>query len=312
MTLAIAPCRPDEIETLRGLLAQPSLAQEFHALLEPGMLAQKFDDSFRDRDATLLARAGGEPVGACITFLIPRAGGGSWAAIRIGVSDPHRRLGVGSALLAEARRVIDARAIAGGLRDVMMGAWRPNLAGAAFAGRHGFRPDRIFWRMERSLAPVPEPSWPAGVELRIFDGGEPGLVDWTDAYNDSFAEHYRFVPGTLEHSRQIASAPLFLRDGLALAYLDRRCAGFCRNERAGRAGVVGVLGVARAARGIGLGRALLRWAIGYFAARDYERVELVVDGENESALALYRSEGFAVARTRDIWAKAAGPDSSAA
>ena len=30
---------------------------------------------------------------------------------------------------------------------------------------------------------------------------------------------------------------------------------------------------------------------------------LLVDGDNEGALALYRSEGFAVSRTRRIWGR---------
>ena len=38
---------------------------------------------------------------------------------------------------------------------------------------------------------------------------------------------------------------------------------------------------------------------------------LRVDGENEGALALYRSEGFAVSRTRDLWAVVLGEAVSA-
>ena len=50
-------------------------------------------------------------------------------------------------------------------------------------------------------------------------------------------------------TRQIAAAPLFLRNGLALAYRDGRCVGFCRNERVGREAEIGVLGVVPEARG---------------------------------------------------------------
>jgi len=35
-------------------------------------------------------------------------------------------------------------------------------------------------------------------------------------------------------------------------------------------------------------------------------VTLLVDGDNENALGLYRSEGFEIARTRRIWGRAAG------
>jgi ribosomal protein S18 acetylase RimI-like enzyme len=36
-------------------------------------------------------------------------------------------------------------------------------------------------------------------------------------------------------------------------------------------------------------------------------VTLVVDGENEGALRLYRSEGFEVTRTRRLWGRALDP-----
>jgi len=161
---------------------------------------------------------------------------------------------------------------------------------------------RRFWKMDCPTAGCPEPKWPSGVSMRIFDGSEPALAEWNAAYNASFAQHYHYVPSTLERARQIASAPDFPRDGLALAYRDDRCVGFCRNEWVGKEGEIGVLGVVPEARGIGLGRALLRWGVRYFGALGEAHASLRVDGENESALALYRSERFDVTRTRDLWA----------
>ena len=58
-----------------------------------------------------------------------------------------------------------------------------------------------------------------------------------------------------------------------------------------------------AARGIGLGRALLRWGVAWLERESALPVTLMVDGANEGALALYRSEGFAVTRTRRAWAR---------
>jgi mycothiol synthase len=144
--------------------------------------------------------------------------------------------------------------------------------------------------------------WPAGASPRVFDGSERALVDWNGAYNASFARHYHYVPASIELSRHIVSTPRFLRGGLGLAYREGRCVGFCGNERVGKEGEIAVLGVIPEARGIGLGRALLRWGVRYFGALGDATATLRVDGENESALALYRSEGFAVTRTRDLWA----------
>jgi ribosomal protein S18 acetylase RimI-like enzyme len=67
-----------------------------------------------------------------------------------------------------------------------------------------------------------------------------------------------------------------------------------------------MLGVVPGERTIGLGRAMLRWALAYFAGKDVDEVGLLVSGENPSALALYRSEGFEVVRTREIWDRPIG------
>jgi len=312
MSLAIASYREDDLAALRTLVHDPSLAGEFDALIESEYLDHKLADPLRDRDATLLAREGGEPAGFCIAFVLPRAEGGVWAALRIGVAEPFRRRGVASALLAAARLDLERREVAGGLHEMVMSAWRPNPTARAFAARHGFRHVRQLWQMEREAEGRSHPSWPEGVTLRVFDGGEAALAEWNQAYNAAFARHYHFVPATLELHRRIASAPLFLRDGLGLAYREGRCVGFCVNDRVGKEAEIGVLGVVPEARGIGLGRALLRWGVEWFGARGEERVTLRVDGENETALALYRSEGFTVSRTRDLWAIVPGVEATAA
>ncbi len=56
-------------------------------------------------------------------------------------------------------------------------------------------------------------------------------------------------------------------------------------------------------RGRGLGRALLHWGVTWLQARTQDPVTLMVEGENESALTLYRDTGFAVTRTRGLWVR---------
>ena len=303
MSIEISVLREEERDLVGSLAGDAALSAEFDVLAERSYLDHKLSDPLCARDCSLLARVHGELAGFTITYLLPRAEGGSWAAIRVGVAGRFQRRGIGSALHAEVRARLARRDIAGGLRAIVMSAWRPNHAAAAFAARHGYTAVRRFWKMDRPAAGCPEPAWPAGVTVRVFDGGERALADWNEAYNDSFAEHYHYVPATLELARSLAAAADFLRDGLALAYREGRCVGFCRNEWVGKEGEIGVLGVARAARGIGLGRALLRWGVRYFAALGEKHVTLRVDGENETALSLYRSEGFEVTRTRQTWAR---------
>ena len=88
-----------------------------------------------------------------------------------------------------------------------------------------------------------------------------------------------------------------------LAYDGVTVAGFCRNFVSSSAGEIATLGVAHAYQGRGLGRALLRWGARWLAHRGALPITLLVDGENESALTLYRSEGFRVERTRTMWSR---------
>jgi len=191
--------------------------------------------------------------------------------------------------------------------EIAIAAWEPLEPATAMAERLGYGHDRWFWlmRRERGAVAAPELVWPEGVESRVFDGTAPMLRDYRDAYNDSFAEHYRFVPMTLDLLRKFVDKPGFRGDGLLLAYRDGRSVGFCRNELHANRAEIGTLGTVQAARGIGLGRALLRWGVTWIERETTLPVTLLVDGENEGALALYRSEGFDVTRTRHIWARPA-------
>jgi mycothiol synthase len=303
MSVEFRPLLPGDLEALRTVVAHPSLAYEFDTLLEPEVLADKLADPFVDPACTWLGSVDGEPAGFSFAFVLPEPAGNAWAMLRIGVAEPFRRRGLGTALLETMLARLRARSITDGLRELCMSAWLPSDAALAFAARHGFHPARTFWRMERALDPVPSVAWPPGIEARTFAGGDTELADWNEVYNRSFAEHYHFVPSTVEHCRTLAAGGTFLPSGLVLTYRGGACVGFCRNEPAGRTGVVGVLGVVPEARGIGLGRALLRWAVAYFAGKDFERASLIVEGQNESALRLYLSEGFAITRTRETWAR---------
>jgi mycothiol synthase len=129
------------------------------------------------------------------------------------------------------------------------------------------------------------------------------VAEWNEVYNRSFAEHYHFVPSTVATLRERLTTQDFKRGAVTLASRGDACLGFCRTALHGRRGEIALLGVVPEARGLGLGRALLRWGVAWIERQDTDTVDLMVDGENESALALYRSEGFTVAATRDVWSR---------
>jgi mycothiol synthase len=307
MSLDIVPYDSRRLEELRALIREPALADEFEMMVPPGHLEEHLGDPHIAPASTFLGRAGDRTVGFGLAFVLPDPAGGAWTAIRIGVAEPYRRRGLGSRLFERVVERLAVLDVAGGIHELGLGAFLPNPAAEGFAARLGFEHARWFWRMGRPSAPAPEVRWPSGIELRMLDRTEDGLADYNGAYNASFAQHYHFVPSTLETLRRRVALPDTFADGVLLAYRDGRCVGFCRNERMGPIGIIGILGTVPEVRGIGLGRAMLRWAVASFGARGFPRVGLMVDGENENALALYRSEGFEIERTRRLWRRAPDP-----
>jgi mycothiol synthase len=299
MAITLHPYTEDDSKTWRTLVSDPTLAPHFDMLQGPSALEAKLQDTHLRRSRCALARLDGEPAGFCLTLVFPHPRG-SWSALRLGVVEAHRRRGVGSALLAA---TLDGLAQDGAGSDVALSGWLPNPEAAAFTAHHGFRHDRFFWKMERTSPATPEVGWPAGVEARRFDASDQAFEDWNDVYNRSFADHYRFVLTTVADCRAVLARPVQVPDGVMLVYRDDVCVGFCRTSRDRESGEVAILGVTPEARGVGLGRALLRWGVSSLLEAGAPRVTLMVDGENETALSLYRSEGFDIARKREIWVR---------
>lgn len=302
MPLVVSPGRGEELATLRAIARDASLASEFGILQEDAGFNDLMSDPFVLPALRWIARVDDTPAGFAFSFLAP-SHEGSFAMVRIGVIERFRRRGVGTALLAATGSSLEALRAEHDVRELSVSAWDPNPAAEAFAARHGFRFARNFWRMERPQGPVGTPRWPDGIVMRTFDGSERALRDFNDAYNRAFAEHYHYVRSSVEDTRITTSQHRFRGDGLALAYRGEACVGFCRNARFGEPGEVALIGTVPEARGIGLGRALLRWGVAWLQHERARPVYLMVDGENESALRLYRSESFEVVRTRIHWAR---------
>lgn len=290
---------PDE-PLLQALFDEPSIAYQYDHFTGPGGVERVFADPYIPREGMHLAFEGDALVGFAYCVLLPADS--PWAMLRGGVLPSARRRGVGRALFETLERYVRTQSIQPGIAEIAVAGWEPLDAVRHMAESHGYTHERWLWLMERprGLA-VPEPVWPAGVSVRTLDGSDAMLADWNDAYNQSFAEHYRYVPSPLEHVHELAAMPGFRPEGILLAYRDGQVVGFCRTEEHGERSEIGTLGTSPGARGIGLGRALLRWGVRWLEANTRGSITLLVDGENYGALALYQSEGFAVTRTRGLW-----------
>ena len=299
MSLVIRHWAEPDRGTLQALVSDDSLAPHFDKFQGEAGLDAKLGDPRLMRDELRLAWLDGEPAGFGVMWWLPQDHG-NWVMMRVGVHARFRRRGIGRRLAEALLERAYARRGAEPL-EVSTSAWQPNDAAEALAARLHFAHERWFWMMARPRGGAPAPAWPAGIEVTTYDGSERALAGWLEAYEDSFAEHFRHVRATLEEGRQLAAAPSFRPDGLLLAWRGGKCVGFCRCVLFESRGEIAGIGTARAARGIGLGRAMLRWGVRWLEASSPAPVTLLVDGANEGALALYRAEGFEVSRTRRIW-----------
>jgi len=293
--------RPGDRAIVAAVIQHPSLAEDFDVMQGPHAVDAWLADPFHDLTLLELAFEDGAPAGLASVFALNGRDGG-FVMMRIAVLDRFRCHGLGSRLLE--------RALAGVARrhpqvaEISTSFWLPNEAAEAFTMKHDLERVRTFWLMERPRGPIGEPAWPPGIRLAGHDGTDRQYRDIAAAYNDSFAHHYHSVQTTIEETHGIFERPGMRLDGLMLAYRGDECVGFCRGELHASRGEIAVLGTIQSARGIGLGRALLRWGVQWLERETPGRVTLLVDGQNESALSLYRSEGFALARSRAVFSRA--------
>ncbi len=162
---------------------------------------------------------------------------------------------------------------------------------------NGFVAKRRFSRMRIDLTPDrPFPAAPDGVELEPFDPAAD-WEDWYSIYDSSFAEHWGHERTSLADFRASVDAmdqPEL--DRWRFARVDGRRAGVC--QASGRyadhgGGWILNLGVLRVARGRGVGRYLLEYALASYAADGRSWAGLGVDTENVTgALRLYEAVGM--------------------
>lgn len=89
-------------------------------------------------------------------------------------------------------------------------------------------------------------------------------------------------------------------DAVLAADHDGQAAGYVTCQVDGASGRIGLVGVAPEARGHGLGRHLVAGALRWFAGRAVRRVEVVTQGRNVAAQALYQHLGFRTHRV-ELW-----------
>ncbi len=165
----------------------------------------------------------------------------------------------------------------------------------AWLEAHGFTHRRSSFDMARGIdPPLAPPVWPAGVAVARYRPGEDdqavhALIYVDAAWGDVPGQHERSLEAWRSRLEPDSPGWVARRDGRPVGWVVSRLFG-------GGRGWIAQLAVARAARGLGIGRALLLHSLAELRARGATSFALGVQGENENAIGLYRSVGFEVER----------------
>ncbi len=215
--------------------------------------------------------------------------------------------GIGCALLAWAldtsQRALD-RLPADARLAPKIGAPATHKPSIELFERMGMTPCRYFWRMLIDLhEPVPEPQWPAGIQVRTLRYPED-LEATFRAEQEAFEEHWGYVKSSFEEGFRHWMSERFETAGLKpelwfLVLAGDQIVGMVNSqERAptdARKGWIHTLGVRKAYRRRGLGQALLLHAFRALQQRGIPAVYLFVDAANKTgATRLYQRVGMRV------------------
>jgi ribosomal protein S18 acetylase RimI-like enzyme len=165
----------------------------------------------------------------------------------------------------------------------------------AWLEAHGFTHRHSAFDLKRGVDPaLAPPVWPAGVTVARYRPGDDDEAVHALIYVDAaWAE----VPG--HHGRSLEAWRSMLKpdDHGWVARRDERPVGWVVGRVFGDGrGWVDQLAVARAARGLGLGRALLLHSLADLGSHGATAFALGVQGSNDHAIRLYRGVGFEVER----------------
>ncbi|MGA8113518.1 MAG: GNAT family N-acetyltransferase [Actinocatenispora sp.] len=210
----------------------------------------------------------------------------------------HDGAGIGTELVARMeRRGREIVAGTDGIRQVMVNHVILGGAGERLLRARGYTLARVHDRMHIDLvAHPPRPAArPDGVTIRGCDGSRAERGRVHQVVEDSFADHWGRASRTFAQWERHVMYTGFDPSLWLLAESDGDLVGVCVGRARDEGGEINQLGVLRAARGRGIGGALLREAFLIFAERGLPAARLDVDSDSLTrANQLYRRAGMVV------------------
>ena len=216
----------------------------------------------------------------------------------VAVDPAYEGRGAGSAILP----VLEARMRERGIVVARQQVARANASGKRFLALHGYEPAHYFVKLRAERDELPDDEWPAQSRAYV-----PGADD--EAAFAVVDEAFSEIPGNVPTSYALFRADLlekstFLAEHSRVIADDAGMLAVVLCELREGAGYVADLAVLPRGRGQGLGRALLRGALGSFARAGLDGGELWVNGANAPALGLYTSSGLREVSGAERWERA--------
>ncbi len=246
------------------------------------------------------------------------------ATAEMAVAPDHRRHGVGTALLAQARAALadaaepDDAAQPSEAADLQVWAHGNVAAAQAFAAAHGMEPVRRLWVMEvagsalEAAATGPAPEMTVANYAESVERWGKDTVDeaWLEVNNQAFSWHPEQGGWDLARLHRGMEAEWFDPADVILLWDETAgatpaLAGFhwtkWHTEETPAFGEVYVVGLADAYRGRKLGGPLLRAGLRRMLDRGADRVILYVESDNGPAVKAYEALGFAAAEEHAVY-----------
>jgi mycothiol synthase len=310
------PARLEDASAIHALLVAADAADDRTAAGFLSDIERNFDDPWADPklDSRLAFTADGQVAVNGWVYVNPQPEEEFRAYLSGDVHPAHRGKGLGEALFSwlQRRGVERLLAIPGEAKRVLRTSSPADLPDRiSLFEKYGFQPVRYFFKMRRDLdQPIPELSLPAELTLSTYRADLD--VDFAQAFNDSFRDHWGYEPVTYEEWQKFFIGREDFRPDLTFLALadgdtpnEQIVAGFSFNvvnpEANARSGIqegwINVLGVRRLWRRRGIASALICVSLQAFKEDGLAYATLGVDTENLSgALGIYERLGFVQVR----------------
>jgi ribosomal protein S18 acetylase RimI-like enzyme len=272
---------------------------------------REFEDTWLNNpetDTLLAINAAGRAAGLGAVFANPEPTAGRWAYLWHVVHPDDRPCGLEEHILSwlEVRAEQVLAAIDSDLPAAIRIGCEDKLHECiALYNKHGFRPSRYFYRMQRDLnKTIAKFPMPEGITFHNYHADmDPALMA---ALNEAFQDHWGFQP-VIEQDWQVWFVGMqdFRPDLSFIAMESEEIVGFSmnavspeENQRKGiNEGWIHQLGTRRAWRKRGIANALLTETMRAFKAEGLDYATLGVDTQNGTgALGLYERLGFRIVK----------------